>query len=121
MFVFSVVFAKSALSDMIDIQSDRLVGRETIPVVIGEDNTKKLLAGISVLMGIVLVGSFSERYTSSLSLALLVSVFYIWICINLCVKRTRFPGVVVEGFLETNFIIAGLSTCSWIIVMKYVP
>jgi 4-hydroxy-3-methylbut-2-enyl diphosphate reductase len=121
MFVFSVVFAKSALSDMIDIQSDRLVGRETIPVVIGEDNTKKLLAGISVLMGIVLIGSFSERYTSSLSLALLVSVFYIWICINLCVKRTRFPGVVVEGFLETNFIIAGLSTCSWIIVMKYVP
>jgi 4-hydroxy-3-methylbut-2-enyl diphosphate reductase len=121
MFVFTVVFAKSALSDMIDIQSDRLVGRETIPVVIGEDNTKKLLTGISILMGIVLIGSFLERYTSSLSLALLVSVFYIWICINLCVKRTRFPGVIVEGLLETNFIIAGLSTCSWIIVMKYVP
>ena len=121
MFVFTVVFAKSALSDMIDIQSDRLVGRETIPVVIGEDNTKKLLAGISVLMGIVLVGSFFGRYTSSVSLALLVSVFYIWICINLCVKKTQFPGVIVEGLLETNFIIAGLSTCLWIIVMKYVP
>jgi len=120
MFVFTVVFAKSALSDMIDIQSDRLVGRETIPVVIGKDNTKKLLTGISALMGIVLIGSFFGRHTSSLSLALLASVFYIWICINLCVKRTRFPGVVLEGLLETNFVIAGLSTCLWIIVMKYV-
>ncbi len=119
MFVFTVVFAKSALSDMIDIQSDRLVGRETIPVVIGENNTKKLLRWISMYMGIVLVASFFAEYTSSLSLALLACIFYIWICVKLYDKKIQLSGIVMEGFLETNYIIAGLSAYLWMILVKY--
>jgi (E)-4-hydroxy-3-methyl-but-2-enyl pyrophosphate reductase len=121
LFVFTVVFVKSALSDMIDIQSDRLVGRETIPVVIGEQNTKILLKTISVMMGIILVTSFVAGLTSSVVLVLLISIFYVWICVKLCDMRTQFSSVGLEGLLETNFVIAGVSVYLWAILTKFIP
>ena len=118
LFVFTVVFVKSALSDMVDIQSDRLVGRETIPVVIGEVNTKNLLKGISLFMGVVLIAAYLAGYVPSLSIVLLACIFYVWICVKLCDMRTQFSSVVLEGLLETNFIIAGFCTFAWIILMR---
>jgi len=31
LFIFGIVFVRSAISDVLDIQGDRLIGRETIP------------------------------------------------------------------------------------------
>jgi 4-hydroxy-3-methylbut-2-enyl diphosphate reductase len=119
-FVLSLVFMKSVLSDMIDIQSDRIVGRETMPVVMGKDNASRLLRGVSVFTGIFLVVSFIAGYSSSIGMALLVPVFYIWICIKLCDKRLQLSGIVLEGLLGTSYIIAGLSSCLWLIIGRYV-
>ncbi len=115
LFTFAVVFVRSALSDTIDIQSDRLIGRETIPVVIGEENTQKLLKGISVITAAILIIASPAGWTSSLSFALLACVFYMWICFKLCDRRATFSGVVLEGLLETNYIIAGLMTFLWLV------
>jgi len=120
LFVFTVVFVKSALSDMIDIQSDRLVGKETIPVVIGEKNTQKLLKSMSVIVAVILLASYLIGYGSSLTMVLLISVIYVWICIKLCAKRTQFSSIILEGLLETNFIIAGLSALAWYLAVKFV-
>ena len=117
LFAFGVVFVRSAMSDMVDIQSDRLIGRETIPVVIGEGNTRKLIMAISLFLAVILVMAHPAGWTSSLSLALLVCVFYVWICFKLCDKRSEFSGVVLEGLLETNYIIAGLGTFLWLILV----
>ena len=115
LFTFAVVFVRSALSDTIDIQSDRLIGRETIPVVIGEEKTQKLLKGISVITAVILIIASPAGWTSSLSFALLACVFYMWICFKLCDRRSTFSGVVLEGLLETNYIIAGFMTFLWLV------
>jgi (E)-4-hydroxy-3-methyl-but-2-enyl pyrophosphate reductase len=115
LFTFAVVFVRSALSDTIDIQSDRLIGRETIPVVIGKENTQKLLKGISLITAALLIIVSPAGWTSSLSFALLACVFYMWICFKLCDRRSTFSGVVLEGLLETNYIIAGLMTFLWLV------
>jgi len=115
LFIFTVVFVKSSLSDMLEIQSDRFVGRETIPVVIGEKKTKELLIIISLIVGMILVASVVAGYASPLNIVLLISIFYVWICIKLCDMRTQFSSIVLEGLLETNFIIAGLGGCLWVI------
>ena len=117
LFTFVIVFFRSAISDMIDIQSDRLVGKETIPVVIGEEKTRKLIMVTSLLMAVVLVMAYPAGWTSSLSFILLLCVFYIWICFKLYDKRAEFSGVVLEGLLETNYIIAGLSAFLWFILV----
>lgn len=118
LFTFSVVFARSAMHDIIDIQSDRFIGRETIPVLIGEENTMKLLKAILLFMMAVLAIVHPAGWTSSLSFALLPCVFYAWICFRFCDRKVKFSLVAVrEGLLETNYIIAGLCASLWFILV----
>ena len=118
LFTFAIVFVRSAMSDILDIQSDRLIGRETIPVLIGKEKTQALLMGILVLLVLLLVLAYPLGWTSTLSYALLMSVFFIWIYFKLYDRRAAFSGVVLEGILETSYTLAGLSAVLWLILSK---
>ncbi|HTZ40021.1 MAG TPA: 4-hydroxy-3-methylbut-2-enyl diphosphate reductase [Syntrophales bacterium] len=118
LFVFSIVFVRSALSDLIEIQSDRLLGRETIPVVIGEEKTRKLLDGISLFLALLLVTSYPLGWTTSLSFTLFPCVFYMWICFELCDRKTALSAAVINGLLETNYVLAGLCTVVWLVALR---
>ena len=118
LFIFAIVFVRSSLSDLIEIQSDRLLGRETIPVVIGEEKTLKLLNGISLAMALLLVLSYPLKWTTSLSFMLFPCVFYMWICFELCDRKTALSAAVINGLLETNYILAGLCTLGWLLTLR---
>ena len=120
LFTFSIVFMRSALSDIMDIQSDRLIGRETIPVLIGEEKTRLLVQGIAVALCMLLVAAYTAGWSSSLSLVLLICVFYVWICFKLCDRRSAFSAVVLEGLLETNYVIAGVGAFGWLLAARWV-
>jgi 4-hydroxybenzoate polyprenyltransferase len=115
LFTFSIVFMRSALSDIMDIQSDRLIGRETIPVLIGEEKTRLLVQGIAATLFMLLVAAYAAGWSSSLSLVLLICVFYVWICFKLCDRRSAISAVVLEGLLETNYVIAGVGAFGWLL------
>lgn len=117
-FNFALVFVKSTLSDMINIQSDRLIGRETIPVLIGEKKTRNLLVGVSVLLFGIMTIAYPLGWSSTLSFALLTSIFYVWICFYLYDRRAELSGIVMEGLLQTNYVISGLSTLSWLFMIR---
>ena len=108
LFVWVLVFVKSTLDDMVDIQSDRLVGEETIPVLIGEGNTRRLLEGVSMAMGLILVCSPFAGFTPGTSAAFVLCVFYVWICFMLYDRKARFSSVVLEGLLGINYLLAGI-------------
>jgi len=112
-FIAGIVFIRSALSDILDIQSDRLIGRETLPVLIGEGKTLILLQGISGLLFLLLLAAAPAGWSTSLGYVLLTVVFYIWICFKLYDRRSGFSGVVLEGLLESSYIIAGMSALLW--------
>jgi len=114
LFTFSIVFIRSALSDIMDIQSDRLIGRETIPVLIGEEKTRLLVQGISAALLVLLVLAYAADWSSSLSLVLLICIFYVWICFKLCDRRSAISAVVLEGLLETNHVVAGVGAFVWL-------
>jgi (E)-4-hydroxy-3-methyl-but-2-enyl pyrophosphate reductase len=118
--IFAIVFIRSALSDILDIQSDRLIGRETIPVLIGRKKTQELLKGITGLLFLLLILAFAAGWSSSLSLILLSCTFYVWICFKLCDRRAAFSAVVLEGFLETNYVIAGFSAMVWLLAVRWI-
>jgi len=120
LFIFSLVFIRSAMSDMLDIQSDRFIGQETIPVLIGGQRTQTLLKVIAVLLALLLAVAHPAGWATSLSLALLVSLFYVWICFKLYDRRYPLSGVVLEGLLETVYIMAGIGTVLWIMVTRLV-
>jgi 1,4-dihydroxy-2-naphthoate octaprenyltransferase len=115
-FTFGMVFIRSAMSDILDIQSDKFIGRETIPVLIGKVHTKTVLKIMSLILLSVLIVSYLTGATSSLSLFLLICVLYVWICFQLCDRKSGFSGAVIEGLLETSYIIAGFSVFLWFIL-----
>jgi 4-hydroxy-3-methylbut-2-enyl diphosphate reductase len=115
LFIAGIVFIRSALSDILDIQSDRLIGRETLPVLIGGTRTLLLLQGISGGLFVLLGAAHPAGWATSLSFFLLACVFYIWICFKLYDRRSGFSGVVLEGLLESGYIIAGISALLWLL------
>ncbi|MEJ5365453.1 MAG: 4-hydroxy-3-methylbut-2-enyl diphosphate reductase [Desulfosoma sp.] len=50
--VFLLVLVRTALLDSLDIQGDRLVGRETVVVLLGEDKAARLIIAVLTLIGI---------------------------------------------------------------------
>ena len=118
LFIAGIVFTRSALSDILDIQSDRLIGRETIPVLIGERKTLIILQGISGFLFVLLLAAPLAGWSTSLSFFLLTCVFYIWICFKLYDRRSGFSGVVLEGLLESGYMIAGVSALLWLVAVR---
>jgi (E)-4-hydroxy-3-methyl-but-2-enyl pyrophosphate reductase len=114
LFTFGIVFVRSAMSDVLVIQSDRLIGRETIPVLIGKERTQILLRGILIVLFALLFISSYLGWTSSVGFALLPCVFFVWIYFKLYDRRSAFSGVVQEGILETTYILAGLCSLLWV-------
>jgi len=114
-FAFGMVFIRSAMSDILEIQNDKLLGRETIPVLIGKKHTKTVLRIISLILLTILLISYPAGWTSSLSLILLICILYVWICFQLCDRRSGFSGAFMEGLLETSYIIAGFGVFLWFI------
>ncbi len=119
-YIFAIVFIRSSMSDLLDIQSDRLIGRETIPVVIGERRTRLFLTAIALLTGGLLVLSYLLNWTSTLVLVLAACLFYILICFKLYDRRSGLSGVVLEGILETVFVIAGAASFLWVLAARFV-
>lgn len=113
---FSLVFIRSAMSDIMDIQSDKLLGRETIPVIIGKEKTQVLLKIILMILLIILLISPAAGWTGPLSLFLVLCVLYIWICFRLCDRRSGLSGATIEGLLETSYIIAGFAVWGWFVI-----
>jgi 4-hydroxy-3-methylbut-2-enyl diphosphate reductase len=112
-FAFGIVFIRSAMSDILEFQSDKLIGRETIPVLFGKERTVIVLKIISLMLFVFLLFSYPAGWSSSLSFFLLPCILYIWICLQLCDKKSGFSGAVMEGLLETSYIIAGFCVLLW--------
>lgn len=116
-FTFILVFTRSAMSDIMDIQSDKLLGRETIPVVIGKEKTQILLKIILLILLSILLISYPAGWSSSVSFFLVLPILYIWICFRLCDRRSGLSGAVIEGLLETIYIIAGFAVFCWFVLV----
>jgi hypothetical protein len=66
---------------------------------------------------LLLLAATPAGWSTSLGYVLLTVVFYIWICFKLYDRRSGFSGVVLEGLLESSYIIAGMSALLWFMVI----
>jgi 4-hydroxy-3-methylbut-2-enyl diphosphate reductase len=114
-FTFGIVFIRSAMSDILEVQSDKLIGQETIPVFFGKTMTLTILKIISLILLALLLFSSPAGWTSSLSFFLIICILYIWICFRFCDRESALSGAVKEGLLETSYIMAGFCVLLWYI------
>jgi len=109
-FVLLLVFVRNALFDVFEVQGDRIVGKETLPVCIGEHRTLFLL---QIIMGLLLVLLLLMPLLGLMSGAgfwLLPGILYIIGLTRLYCKGKISPGPKLEFYLETVFyLLAGLT------------
>ncbi|MHB8092885.1 MAG: 4-hydroxy-3-methylbut-2-enyl diphosphate reductase [Syntrophales bacterium] len=114
-FTAGIVFIRSAMSDILDIQRDRLIGQETLPVLLGEKKTLVILKTICLFLFVLLPLSAVAGWSATLGFFQLIAIFYMWICFKLYDRRSAFSGVVLEGFLESGYVVAGISSLLWLL------
>ncbi|MGB6065730.1 MAG: 4-hydroxy-3-methylbut-2-enyl diphosphate reductase [Desulfomonilaceae bacterium] len=109
-FVFAagMVFWRTALSDLLDIQGDRMVGRETIPILIGVKNTRKLLQALLVLLGLLLAGSSVSGIIPPLGMWLVLNTLVFGCFFAVFRQRHLVDRLFFEGIVDGNFLLAGI-------------
>ncbi len=109
-FVFStgLVFARTAFFDILAIQGDRIAGRETLPILLGEKKSffliRYILVSIIVLLGGACLAGLS--FFSAFVLAL-IPVFMLLLMSSFEEKRQK-SGVQVEILIESSFLLTGM-------------
>lgn len=112
-FTFAISFIRGVFLDIKDFQGDRIIGKETIPVAIGKEKTKLILAVISLLTSALLIVSPIIGWTSSLSYYLLPCLAYACCYLYLYHKRIIRNGILCEAAADFNFILAGILAYVW--------
>lgn len=107
-FTFSMAFLRAALLDIRDIQVDRIVGRETIPIAIGKKWTQAMLIAVAGLTALMLAVSPTLGWSSAFSYYLIPCVIYACLYLYLYHIRLIGEGLLCEAVVDFNFILAGI-------------
>jgi 4-hydroxy-3-methylbut-2-enyl diphosphate reductase len=112
-FVLLLVFVRNALFDVFEVQGDRIVGRETLPVCIGEQRTLFILHSIMGVLVVLLLLMPLLGFMSKAGFWLLPGILYMGVLSQLYCKGRINQGPRLEFYLETVFyLLAGLTWLS---------
>lgn len=101
--VLLLVYIRSAFFDVLDVQGDRIVGKETLPVLIGEKKTLSLLHWLlGILAGLLLLLPVAG-WLSSLAFWLVPGCVYLGAVIVFYEKGYLIKGQRLEFAAETLF------------------
>jgi 4-hydroxy-3-methylbut-2-enyl diphosphate reductase len=104
----SLVFVRTAFFDILDIHGDRITGRETFPIVLGEASTMRLLKGILVLNMGVLFFSSLLGWISPLGFVLMLVSFLLYLSIAAYEQSRMSPGIGLEFLIESHLVLTGV-------------
>ena len=108
-----LVFARTVFFDLQDIQGDRLVGRETLPIVLGEQRAMDLLKLSLVALTALPALTSALGLVSPLGFVLGV-IPAAMLAVVLSFDRGKLlAGARLEFLTETHFILAGIISLIW--------
>jgi len=108
-----LVFVRTAFFDILDMQGDRLVGKETIPILLGEKRSLQLLKGLSVglIVGLPVLSALTPVPAFAVTLSLCPAVMF---AVLLAFERSLLlPGVRLEFLVESHLVLAGGLALGW--------
>jgi len=112
----SLVFGRTAFFDLLDIQGDRLVGRETLPIVLGAKRAMDLLKVSLVILIVLPVLTSAVGLTTNLGYFLVVIPIAMLTVITSYERRKLMAGARLEFVTESHFILAGAIGIVWSII-----
>ena len=106
--VFLLAFIRSALFEIFQVQGDLIVGRETLPIVLGEGRTIRLLKVLLALAVGLLLLAYLAGLINSQAMIMLVPAAGLSACLFGYQKRFMEAGILYEAMVEANFVLTGL-------------
>lgn len=106
--VFGLVFCRTAFFDILDMQGDRIVGKETIPILIGQERAFKLLKGLLILVALLLLIAGLGAAMPRLSLLLVVPPLLLLGVIQAYQRGNILPGMQMEFIVESLLVLSGI-------------
>jgi 4-hydroxybenzoate polyprenyltransferase len=110
-----LVFVRTAFFDILDMHGDRMVGRETLPIVLGEKPTILILKSTLGILAITGILASAFQLTTNLGYALAICPVFFLTLLILHEKGYLMPSLRLEFLAETNFLITGMITGIWVI------
>jgi len=108
-----MVFVRTAFFDILDMQGDRIVGRETIPILLGEKKTVSLLKAALVFLVLLLLAGSLGRLISPLGAILAICPALLFIVVVVHERGYMHPSTRLEFIVETHFVLAGALSLLW--------
>jgi (E)-4-hydroxy-3-methyl-but-2-enyl pyrophosphate reductase len=112
-----LVFCRTAFFDILDVQGDRIVGKETIPILIGPKRAFKLLKGLLIAETALLLLAGLTGITDMLAWVLIIPPLLLLFIVTAHEHGNMLPGIRMEFRVESLFVLSGLLAfvCSYIL------
>jgi len=107
-FAFFIVFSRATILAMEGIESDKLVGLETIPILIGKPASLRLLYTINILLVLVLIAAAVSGLMPQRLLVMLIPVVYLIALIRPLSKTGQFFRLYHQVELDMVFFLSGI-------------
>ena len=103
-----LVFGRTAFFDILDMQGDRIVGKETLPVLIGQDRSSLLLKVLLSVLALVLLAAGALGLLTPLAFPLAICPVLMMRIVVANEKGEIAPGIRMEFRVESLFVLSGL-------------
>jgi (E)-4-hydroxy-3-methyl-but-2-enyl pyrophosphate reductase len=105
-----LVFCRTAFFDILDVQGDRIVGKETIPILIGPKRAFKLLKGMLAAEVVLLLLAGSTGIAKGPAWVLIFPPLLLLWMVAAHEHGNMLPGIRMEFRVESLFVLSGLLT-----------
>ncbi len=112
-FVAGMIFIRSGLFEILAIEGDRVVGKETLAIALGRKRTLKVLSACTLGFIAMLLLAAWAAVIPSLGYLLSLSGFYSLGYLTLYRRGCLESGLMLESLVEGNMILAGLLAFIW--------
>ena len=108
-----MVFVRTAFFDILDMQGDRIVGQESLPIVLGEGKSFRMLKQLLVIFLVALILAPTMHLTTTLAYGMILSVFYTAAVLAAFERHWIVPGFRFEFLVETLFVFTVVVSVLW--------
>jgi len=113
LFVSSMCYVRAGLFDILNMQGDLIVGKETLPIALGERRALKLLLLVNgFAAGLLLIGA-ATGIVSSLGYPLMICFLIAMAYLTAYQKRWVKNGASLQAIVEGNLLFAGALALVW--------
>jgi 4-hydroxy-3-methylbut-2-enyl diphosphate reductase len=102
-----MVFCRTAFLDILDMQGDRIVGKETIPILLGALKSFLIIKGVLIFNITLLPVAGILGILTPLSFVLMIAPLFLWLVVVNHERNDVMSGIRMEFQLESLFFLCG--------------